>query len=151
MIDYNEVDLQKSDYAAAFTEVSFLFEVLASTVKDVIGNSAPLGVSAGRSMAKKIPINLKEPSLGQVFEVLKKHFDSGFEFTANVEDGGGNLQVGTCVIRDICRNQNTELGGEMCRIFHSYLGGMTAQISGRQARVTHTETGDTCVLDVKVK
>ncbi|MBN2717011.1 MAG: hypothetical protein JXX14_14265 [Deltaproteobacteria bacterium] len=151
MIEYNEVDLTKSDYDAAFTEVSFLFEVLASTVKDVIGNSAPLGVSAGRSMARKIPVNLKEPSLGQVFDVLKKHFKDGFEFEANASDAGGEFKVGTCVIRDICKNQNVELGGEMCRIFHSYLGGMMAQLSGRQARVAHTQAGDICTLDVKVK
>ena len=151
MIEYNEVDLQKSDYDAAFTEVSFLFEVLASTVKDVIGNSAPLGVSAGRSMAKKIPVNLKAPALEQVFEVLTRHFENGFEFSAQAKEGGAELKVGSCIIRDICKNQNAALGGEMCRIFHSYIGGMTAQLSGRQARVSHTEAGDTCVLDVKMR
>ncbi|MBN2526863.1 MAG: hypothetical protein JXR76_10760 [Deltaproteobacteria bacterium] len=151
MIDYNEIELEKKDYEAAFTEVSFLFEVLASTVKDVIGNSAPLGVSAGRSMARKIPVNLKEPSLSRVFDVMKKHFENGFDFSTDAGDAGGAMNVNTCVIRDICRNQNVELGGEMCKIFHSYLGGMTAQLSGRQVRVTHTETGDTCMLDIKVR
>ena len=151
MIEYNEVELKQSDYDAAFTEVSFLFEVLASTVKDVIGNSAPLGVSAGRSMARKIPVNLKQPSVNQVLDVMTRHFQNGFEFTSKTSEEGGELNVGACMIRDICRNQNTELGGEMCKIFHAYLSGMTAQLSGRQARVTHTAAGDTCALDLKMK
>ncbi|MBN2343996.1 MAG: hypothetical protein JXX29_17680 [Deltaproteobacteria bacterium] len=151
MIEYNEIELKEEDYKAAFTEVSFLFDVLASTVKDVIGNSAPLGVSAGRSMAKKLPVNLKEPKMNAVFDVLKKHFEDGFEFTGDVAEEGGALQVGTCMIRDICKNQNAEVGGEMCKMFHSYLGGMVAQLSGRQARVTHSEAGERCSLDVKVR
>jgi hypothetical protein len=151
MIEYNEVDLKESDYNAAFTEVSFLFEVLATTVKDVIGNSAPLGVSAGRSMARKIPVNLKQPSLAEVLDVMTAHFQNGFEFTAQTDEQGGTLNVGPCMIRDICKNQNAELGGEMCKIFHSYLGGMTAQLLGKQARISHTEAGDACTLDLKVK
>lgn len=151
MIEYNEIDLKKEDYDAAFTEVSFLFEVLSTTVKDVIGNSAPLGVCAGRSMAKKIPVNLKQPALNQVFEVLQTHFQNGFEFDGDIGASGGAMKVGTCMIRDICKNQNKEIGGEMCKIFHSYLGGMVAQLSGRQVRVTHRDIGESCVLDVKVR
>lgn len=151
MIEYNEIELKKEDYSAAFTEVSFLFEVLSTTVKEVIGNSAPLGVSAGRSMAKKIPVNLKEPAIAQVMDVLKKHFDEGFEFTGDVGDAGGTMNVGSCMIRDICKNQNKEIGAEMCKLFHSYLGGMVAQLSGKQARVTHSAAGETCTLDVKIR
>jgi hypothetical protein len=151
MIEYNEIELKQSDYSAAFTEVSFLFEVLATTVKDVIGNSAPLGVSAGRSMARKIPVNLKQPSVAQVLDVMTRHFQNGFEFTSETDDQGGTITVGPCMIRDICKNQNAELGGEMCKIFHAYLSGMTAQLSGKQARIAHTAAGDSCTLDLKVK
>ena len=59
MSDRNEISMSEADHDAAFTEVSFLLEVLVDTLGDVVGNSmAALGTAAGRQMGKKLPVYL---------------------------------------------------------------------------------------------
>jgi hypothetical protein len=55
--------LTEDDHRQAFTEVSFLLDIFASTIDDVMGGStATVGRIAGRKMARKLPIYMQRPS-----------------------------------------------------------------------------------------
>ncbi len=57
MIGNNELTLAPEDYDKAFTEVSFLLDMLIETITAFVGKSTPaLGVASGRKMALNMPV-----------------------------------------------------------------------------------------------
>jgi hypothetical protein len=146
-----ETTLTEKDHEDAFTEVSFLLKVLANTVDDVMGNPAPLGVSAGRAMAAKLPVHLATPSLQEVIDTLKAALAAGVDFTATCQGNAGELEVGRCVVRDLAARQGDLPGTRLCQLYHHYLSGMVSFLLGRQARVSDKQVGDTCLLSVQCR
>jgi hypothetical protein len=144
-----ETTLTKKDHEDAFNEVSFILQVLANTVDDVLGNPAPLGVSAGRAMAAKLPVYLVNPSLEQVLEALKTSLTGGFAFTTTIDKNGAELAVGHCIVRDLSFCQGVLPGAKLCKMYHHYLSGMVSYLLGRQSRVSDKQVGDTCILSVQ--
>ena len=144
-----EAAMTAADHDAAFMEVSFLLQMLAQTVEEVIGNPAPLGVSAGRAMAAKLPVYLKEPTLASVLEALDPLLKDGFEFSTTGEGNTAALAVGRCVIRDLAAKQGEAPGGKLCKLYHSYLSGIISHLLTRQSRVQETSAGRTCALIVQ--
>ena len=62
MISNSELQTTLDDHQTAFTEISFILEVLSQTIGQVVGqSSASLAISAGKFMAKKMPIYLENP------------------------------------------------------------------------------------------
>ena len=146
-----ETTLSAEDHEAALIEVGFLLKMLSSTIEDVIGNPAPLGVSAGRAMAQKIPVRLFEPPLEKVLAVLGQALKGGIEFASTQQEYGATLEVGTCAVRDMCRMQGEEIGSRVCKLFHHYLSGMCSQIYGKQTRIEMMKVGELCTLELKTK
>ena len=144
-----ETTMSSADHDAAFMEISFLLQMLAQTVEEVIGNPAPLGVSAGRAMAAKLPVHLKEPTLTSVLKAVAPLFKNGFEFSAEGEGNLSTLAVGHCVIRDLAAKQGEAPGGRLCKLYHSYLSGIISHLLTRQSRVQETDVGETCTLTVQ--
>ena len=151
MIVPTEIDLNEQDHEDAFTEVGFLLQMLASTVEDVIGNPAPLGISAGRAMANKLPFKLRNPKLDQALEALAKTLHGGMALTWKMREGGAEIEVGPCAVRELCKRQNEPVGSKVCRLFHHYISGVTSQLYGKQARIIEKEVGETCILDLLAK
>jgi hypothetical protein len=147
----NETTLTEKDHDDAFTEVSFLLQVLASTVDDILGNPAPLGVSAGRAMAAKLPVHLASPTLEQALEALSASLAGGVDFTATTHGNTADLSVGHCILRDLSARQGDPPGARLCKMYHHYLSGMLSHLLGRQARVTDREVGDTCTLGIQTR
>jgi hypothetical protein len=143
-----EVALNEKGHDDAFTEVGFLLQMLASTVEDVIGNPAPLGVSAGRAMANKLPVRLVEPTLEKALEVLAEALSGAITFAPTFTESGAVLEVSDCAIRDICRMQDEEIGARVCKLFHHYLSGMGSQLLGKQTRITSKAVGERCTLEL---
>jgi hypothetical protein len=147
----NETTLTEKDHDDAFTEVSFLLQVLTSTVDDVLGNPAPLGVSAGRAMAAKLPVYLPNPSLDQALDALRGALTGGVDFTVATTDNAAHIEVGRCIVRDLAARQGDLPGAKLCKMYHHYLSGMVSHLLGRQARITDREVGDTCTLSVQTR
>lgn len=151
MTPTTETQLTAKDHEDAFTEVSFLLQVLANTVDDVLGNPGPLGVSAGRAMAAKLPVRLEQPTLDQAVAVLKKALDGGVDITEQVEEKTGDLGVGHCIVRSLAARQGEKPGGKLCKMYHYYLSGMLSSLLGRQVRVSEGQVGDTCELKIQTR
>jgi hypothetical protein len=135
MITKTELTATLEDHNKAFTEVSFLLEMLTSAVKDVVGNSTPsLGINAGRQMGKKLSIYLTNPTLEKVLKDLTKRLESGFKIGFKCDDAGAELGIEKCAIREVCATRKLQLGGELCQMFHYYLSGMTTELLGKPVR-----------------
>ncbi len=133
------------DHEKAFTEVCFLLEVLSETINQVIGQStSSLGITAGRQMAKRMPVYLKNPDLSAVLEAIRKRLESGFEMSAKPDAKGAQIQMGRCAIREVCKNRGQKVGGQLCTLFHYYLAGMTAEFLGKPVRAGQAQAGETC-------
>jgi hypothetical protein len=147
-----ELQLTLEDHERAFTEVSFLLEMLVRTAGEVVGRSMPsLGTNAGRQVGRKLPIAPVKPELEPVLRVVFESLSAGFDIAGECTGSGADLRVGRCVVRDVCQQQGLELGGELCKAFHHYLAGMMAQLLGRPARPGAVGAGPTCTLRVEVQ
>jgi hypothetical protein len=144
----NELTLTAADHEAAFTEVSFLLEILVSAVGDVVGKSGPaLGAQAGRQMARKMPVHLVDPSLADALEAVALRMSGGFAIEAAPDASGLEVGITRCAVRDVCGKRNIPIGGDLCRIFHYYLAGMAAEVAGgRPVRAGEPTTGDRCTF-----
>ncbi|MBI5509660.1 MAG: hypothetical protein HY903_12980 [Deltaproteobacteria bacterium] len=147
MNDRTELTLTLEDHQRAFSEVSFLLEILVATASQVVGDSAPvLGTAAGRHMAKKLPIYLDHPTLDGVLQAQAQTLGAGFEIKHSADDKGADVTFGRCALRDVCGNRKLEVGAELCKMFHHYQAGMAAELFGRPVRATIKSAGATCVV-----
>jgi hypothetical protein len=144
-----ELKLTLEDHQRAFTEVSFLLEMLVRTAGEVVGRSMPsLGANAGRQMGRKLPVLITHPELEKVLPVVAESLSAGFDIAGKVATNGADLCIRRCVVRDVCRQRGLELGGELCKVFHYYLVGMMAQLLGKPVRPGAVTAGETCTLRV---
>ena len=147
-----ELKLTLEDHERAFTEVSFLLEMLVRTAGEVVGRSMPsLGTNAGRQTARKLPIAPVQPELEAVIRAVSGSLAAGFGITGTCSGGGADLRIERCVVRDVCEQRGLPLGGELCKAFHHYLAGMVAQLVGKPARPGAVGAGPTCTLRVEVQ
>ena len=80
MTNDNALQMTPEDHQKAFTEVAFLIESFANTIDNIMGGAtAPVGRIAGRSIARKLPLNLHQPTLASVLEVLATRMQAGFQ------------------------------------------------------------------------
>lgn len=152
-MERTELTLTLEDHEKAFTEASFLLEMLVRTIGEVVGrSSASLGTNAGRHMARKLPVRLENPTPEMALDVVTRRLSDGFEVVYACDDTGADMTVRRCALRDVCGRRDLELGGELCRMFHAYLGGMTAELlGGRPVRAGEPAAGDTCTFRLDIK
>lgn len=148
MIETNELHLEKEDYDKAFTEVSFLLDMFVQTIEVFVGKSTPsLAVAAGRKMAANMPIHLKDSShevalaeFIRVFKIQQMEIEGEFKGNEAV------LNLHHCPILAVCKNRELEVGGSMCQMFHYYIAGVMAELTGSPARPKTISTGESCVF-----
>ena len=145
MIPWTELELTMEDHRKAFTELSFLLEILIGTIGDLIGGAtATVGRTAGRHMAAKLPIYLVDPTIEQVLEALADHWHEGFDFSFTCDDGSADLSYGRCAIREVCANRSLKPGQDLCKMFHFFMAGMVEQLLGVPIKGRIISAGETC-------
>ena len=144
MSERSELNLTAEDHQKAFTEVSFLMEIFIHTMKDLLGNgTTSVARNAGRNMAKKLPIYLEKPSFGEALDGVLEQMKQGFEIEARTQDKTATLEFGRCPIRDVCQNRKQDPGGELCQVFHGFLGGIVNEVYGKPVRTSKIEASTT--------
>lgn len=140
------------DHRQAFIEVSFLLNIFAATVQDLMGGAtAPVGRIAGRHAAARLPVHLPEPTLAAVLETLAGRLDRGFEIGCDVTGGSAELRFGRCAIREACSAERVAPGSELCALFHYYLDGVVNGLLRRPVKSTLVRTGDRCVARLETR
>ena len=152
MIETGELQLTAEDHEKAFTEVSFLLEIFADTITDLMGGAtATVGRIAGRHIAEKLPFYLPNPTTEAVLEALVQHMRDGYQITYTCDPEGADLTFGHCAICDVCRARNQELGGDLCKMFHYSIGGIVNQLMDKPVKGSIEKTGDTCVSRLTIR
>jgi hypothetical protein len=140
------------DHQKAFTEVAFLLDIFASTIDNIMGGAtASVGRFAGRGMAAKWPIDLDHPTLRATLDVVSERMKSGFDITCTERENVVDVTFEKCVIRDVCRARSLELGGPLCKLFHSYFDGVVNEIVCRPVKSEMTQANGKCTLCMKVQ
>lgn len=138
------------EHRQAFTEVSFLLDIFATTVDDLMGGAtASVGRVAGRHMARKLPLAIPEQTLRAAAEALAGYGELGVRPAAGAEDG--LLTFEDCAVRRVCRARGREPGGDLCRLFHFYLDGVLDGLTGRPVRSAIESAGDRCAIRVATR
>ena len=146
MIGKTELTLSPADYDKAFTEVSFLLDMFIETIVAFVGKSTPaLAVAAGRKMAANLPVHMVEKTpqqalseLVRVLKIQQMNIDGRFEGQEAV------LELNGCPIGSVCKNRKMEIGSQACQMFHYYVAGIMAELSGYPARPKTISTGESC-------
>lgn len=146
MIDTKELTLTAEDHDKAFIEVCFLLDMFVDTIEQFVGKSTPsLAVAAGRKTAANLPIHLTEPTpenaLSELIRVLKIQ---QLEIEGEMHNGAAHIDISHCPIRDVCLNRKMELDGSACQMFHYYVAGIMAELTGRPARPATLAVGESC-------
>ncbi|MBU1566662.1 MAG: hypothetical protein KJ630_13670 [Proteobacteria bacterium] len=150
MIGNNELTLSPEDYDKAFTEVSFLLDMLVETITTFVGKSTPaLGVASGRKMALNMPAHMTEKTpavaLDELVRVLRMQ---RMDIDASLLGSEAVVSMQGCPIGSVCRNRKMELGGEICQMFHYYIAGIAAELSGCPARPKTLTVGEQCTFSL---
>lgn len=150
MIGNNELTLTGEDYGKAFTEVSFLLDMLVDTISTFVGKSTPsLAVAAGRRMAVNMPAHLEERTPAAALEELVRIFRiQRMEIAAECRGGEAKLTIHDCPIGSVCRNRKMELDSSICQMFHYYVAGIAAELCGSPARPKTLAVGETCTFSL---
>jgi hypothetical protein len=147
-----ELTLTMDDHRAAFTEVSFLLEIFATTVSQLMGGAtASVGRIAGRHFARKLPVTLVDPTLEQVVQTLADYVRKGTDMAFTRTDTGVDLSISRCSMRNVCRSRHAELSKNVCQLYHMFLDGVVNELYSRPAKSTITETGETCRAHMEVR
>lgn len=144
--------LTVEDHRKALLEVSFLLEIFADTVHDLMGGATrPVGRIAGRGAARKLPVYLPDATLEAALSALAAQCARGFEITSQVASSAAELRFGRCAIREACRARGLEPGGRLCQLFHYYLDGVTNELCRRPVRSTLKVVGEACAATLEVR
>jgi len=138
--------LSEEDHRQAFTEVSFLLDIFASTIDEVMGGSTvTVGRIAGRKMARKMPIYLQRPSPSEVLTAFSEYLKAGFEISHQAREGALDITFGRCAIREVCSNRGIATGGSLCKLFHEFTDGVVNELSSRPTKGHIITSGSSCV------
>ena len=152
MSERQELTLSLNDHHAAVAELSFLLEIFASTVSQLMGGAtASVGRIAGRQFARKIPVTLVDPTLDQVLQVFADRVRQGVDITVTRTETGADLTFTRCAMRSVCRSRGSEPGGDVCRLYHMFMDGVVNELYSRPARSTIVEAGETCRARMEVR
>ncbi len=150
MIDCIELQQTMEDHDKAFIEVSFLLDMFVDTIETFVGKSTPaLAVASGRKMAQNMPIYLEEPSGTTALAEMIRVFSEGFDIAGDFDGKEATITIDHCPIYSVCRERNLELNGSTCQMFHYYIAGIMAELTGSPARPKTIEAGEKCIFSLQ--
>ncbi len=146
-------NLSRKDHEMAMTEVSFLMDIFAATIDDLMGGAiAPVGRIAGRNHGKKMPVYFPDPRLEEVVQAAARQMQRGFDFNGeNCTPSGARIHFRRCVIRKVCQSRDLPLGGTLCRLFHAYLDGVLNELTSRPTKSNIESVGEECRIDLEMQ
>ena len=145
MINSSELGLTLEDHEKAFTEVSFLLDILFKTIEVFVGKSSlSLPVVAGRKMARVLPVHLESKSPEEALKELVRVFSIGLDISGRFDGNDAIISLRQCPIRYVCNEREISINGQACNMFHYYMAGIMAEFTGRTNRPITLNTGDEC-------
>jgi len=147
-----ELTMTLDDHQAAFIEVSFLLDIFARTVDQLMGGAtASVGRIAGRHFARKLPVRLVDPTLEDTVQAFAGQVRKGVDISFTTNSTGVDLTIDRCAVRNVCRSRGQEPGGAVCQLYHMFMDGVVNELYSRPAKSTITCAGETCQARMEVR
>lgn len=138
---------------AALEDLGVRLLSVAAVFRHTLGGSLPaVGTMAGRTLATQLPRYQIPEGLQEALDLAVEQFSPAWELSPDY-DGGEKLEVdvGNCFIRELCREEGIELGGDLCVLFYNYLAGYIGRMGAARLKLLEQLPGDGgCKYRVKV-
>lgn len=126
---------------------------IASVLRQTLGNALPaVGRMAGTTLAAQLPRYQMPASFDEAVQVVRDGLDPAWLIAkATRSNGSLALDVKGCFVRDVCKKEGLELGGDLCTLFGTYLLGYLGKVTKARLRLTGTERGwEGCRYELEV-
>ena len=144
-----ELDLTLEDHDKALHEISFLLHNMTGTVSELVGRATrTVALSAGREAAHKMTAFGETTEPHEVIKAVIQKLSGGFHLEARWEGEDLILTFQHCIIRELSRKAELDLGGPLCTMFHGYVNGIIAELTKKGVRFKIESVGkEQCVIN----
>jgi L-aspartate semialdehyde sulfurtransferase ferredoxin len=112
---------------------------LGAVLKDTLSTGLPaVGSLAGKTLATQLPRYQVPKDIPEAFELAKRQFAPVWEIQPKLDGDALVVDVKGCFVRDVCKRESCELGGELCVLFGHYLVGYLTALTGLRLRLMKT-------------
>ncbi len=110
-----------------------------------------VGTMAGRTLANQLP-RYQEPETFQEVQLLThKQFSPSWDLSFKENGDELTIETGTCFIRELCKKEGIELGGDLCVLFYNNLAGYLGKMGGIRLKLEEMCPGDdSCSYNIKM-
>jgi len=126
---------------------------VASVLRQTLGSGLPaVGTIAGRTLANQLPRYKVPKSVAEALERAREQFDPAWEMTPQASGADDfSIQIKGCFVRDLCKKEGIEIGGDLCILFCNYLTGYLGSTASSRIRLMKADRGpDVCTYSMKV-
>jgi len=138
---------------AALEDLGIRLLSMAAIFRQTLGGSLPaVGTMAGRTFAAQLPRYRVPQSFGEALDIAVQQLAPAWDINPDY-DGSSKLKmkVGTCFIRELCCEEEIELGGDLCILFYNYMAGYIGKMGNARLKLIESCPGNKeCRYDVDV-
>ncbi len=138
---------------AALEDLGIRLLSMAAIFRQTLGGSLPaVGTMAGRTLATQLPRYRVPESFQEALDIAVAQFTPAWDLKPDY-DGGSKLEikVKNCFIRELCKEEGIELGGDLCILFYNYLAGYTGKLGNARLKLLESCPGSKeCKYDIEV-
>lgn len=139
--------------ARAVEDLGIRLLSMASVLRQTLGNALPaVGRMAGTTLAAQLPRYQTPRTFDEAVQVVRDGLGPAWVIgDATRSNGSLKLKVEGCFIRDLCKKEGLELGGDLCTLFGTYLLGYLGKVTKARLRLMKTGQGwEGCTYDLEV-
>jgi len=143
----------KKARAQAIDDLGIRLLSIASVLRETLGNALPaVGRMAGTTLAAQLPRYQTPESFDEALQVVREALSPAWVIGDAARNNGSlALKVEGCFIRDLCKKESLELGGDLCTLFGTYLLGYLGKVTKARLRLVNTERSwKGCRYDLEV-
>lgn len=138
---------------AALDDLGIRLLSVASIFRQTLGGSLPaVGTMAGRTLATQLPRYRIPESFKEALDIAVRQFTPAWDIIPDY-DGSSKLEikVKSCFIRELCKTEGIELGGDLCVLFYNYMAGYIGKLANARLKLTESCPGSKeCKYDIEV-
>lgn len=138
---------------AALGDLGIRLLSVAAVFRQTLGGSLPaVGTMAGMTLATQLPRYRVPENFQEALDMAVGQFAPAWDLKPDYDGKSGlEVKVGTCFIRELCKAEGIELGGDLCVLFYNYLAGYLGRMGEARLKLKESTPGDSkCAYKVEV-
>ena len=147
------VSAEAAEREKALEDLGIRLLSMASVLRQTLGAALPaVGRMAGTTLAAQLPRYQLPETFDQAIQVVRDGLNPAWIIgDAARQNGSLKVSVEGCFVRDLCRREHLDLGGDLCTLFGTYLLGYLGKVTKSRLKLVHTDrTWERCRYDLEV-